>query len=90
MNILCVGDKLPMQRGFFKNNAGDLLPALSFLGRLYNTVFLVPIIYLPKFLIPCKTQQRQACLNVSISLTNNSVAIKNLANGLKMKHILQT
>ena len=39
MNILCVGDKLPMQRGFFKNNAGDLLPALSFLRWLYNTVF---------------------------------------------------
>ena len=36
MNILCAGDKLPMQRGFFKNNAGNLLPALRFLGGLYN------------------------------------------------------
>ena len=36
MNILCAGDKSPMQRGFFKNNAGDLLPALRFLGGLYN------------------------------------------------------
>ena len=29
-------DKSPMQRGFIKNNAGDLLPALRFLGRLCN------------------------------------------------------
>ena len=36
MNILCAGDKSPMQRGFFKNDAGYSLPALWFLGRLYN------------------------------------------------------
>ena len=36
MNILYVGDKLPVQRGFFKNSAGDLLLALGFLGGLYN------------------------------------------------------
>ena len=36
MNILHVGDKSPVQRGFLKNNAGDLLPAPRFLGRLYN------------------------------------------------------
>ena len=35
-NILCAGDKLPVQRGFFKNGAGHLLPTLRFLGRLYN------------------------------------------------------
>ena len=35
-NILCVGDKSPIQRGFFNNSAGNLLPALSFLGELYN------------------------------------------------------
>ena len=29
-------DKSPMQRGFIKNNAGDVLPALRFLGRLCN------------------------------------------------------
>ena len=29
-----VVDKSPMPRGFIKNNAGDLLPALRFLGRL--------------------------------------------------------
>ena len=34
--FLHVGDKLPVQRGFFKNGAGDLLPALRFLGRVYN------------------------------------------------------
>ena len=36
MNILSAGDKLPVQRGFFANNTGDLLPALGFLGGLYN------------------------------------------------------
>ena len=36
VNILCTGDKSPMQRGFFTNSVGDLLPALGFLGRLYN------------------------------------------------------
>ena len=30
------GNKLPVERGFFKNSAGDLLPALRFLGGLYN------------------------------------------------------
>ena len=29
-------DKLPLQRGFFRNSAGDLVPALMFLNRLYN------------------------------------------------------
>ena len=40
MNILRVGDKLPMQspvqRGFFLNTVGNLLPTLGFLGKLYN------------------------------------------------------
>ena len=36
MNILYAGDKLPVQRGFFTNSAGDLLSALGFLGGLYN------------------------------------------------------
>ena len=36
MNILCIGNKSPIQRGFFKNSAGDLLLAQRFLGRLYN------------------------------------------------------
>ena len=36
MNILRAGDKLPVQKGFFKNGAGDLLPALRFQGGVYN------------------------------------------------------
>ena len=36
MNILREGDKSPAQRGFFKISAGDLLPALRFLGGLCN------------------------------------------------------
>ena len=36
MNILRAGNKSPMQRGFFTNSAGDLLPALGFLGGLYD------------------------------------------------------
>ena len=34
MNILHVGNKSPVQRGFFKNNSGNLLPTLRFLGGL--------------------------------------------------------
>ena len=30
------GDKSPMQRGFIKNIAGDLLRAIRFLGWLYS------------------------------------------------------
>ena len=36
MNILHAGDKSPVQRGFLTNSMGDLLPALGFLGGLYN------------------------------------------------------
>ena len=36
MNISCVGDKSPVQIGFFTNSTGDLLLALGFLGTLYN------------------------------------------------------
>ena len=36
MNILCVGDKLPMEEHLFKNTTGNLLPTLRFLGGLYN------------------------------------------------------
>ena len=36
MDILRAGNKLPAQRGFFKNSVGDLLPALRFLAGLCN------------------------------------------------------
>ena len=37
INILGTGEKLPVQRVFFKKNSmGDLLPAPKFLSRLYN------------------------------------------------------
>ena len=36
MNILCAGDKSPVQRGFFTTSADDLLATLGFLGGLYN------------------------------------------------------
>ena len=36
MNMLCMGNKLPVQRGFFTNSTGNLLPALGFLDGLYN------------------------------------------------------
>ena len=38
--IVHAGDKLSMPRGFFTNSSGDLLPALGFLGGLYNFVIL--------------------------------------------------
>ena len=36
MNILRAGNKSPVQRGLFTNSIGDLLPALGFMGGLYN------------------------------------------------------
>ena len=36
MNILDAGNKFPVQRGFFTNSTGNLLPVLGFLGGLYN------------------------------------------------------
>ena len=36
MNISSECNKSPVQRGFFKNSTGDLLPALRFLGGLYK------------------------------------------------------
>ena len=43
MNILRAGNKLPVQRVYFTNSAGNLLPALEFLGRLCNFCNLVII-----------------------------------------------
>ena len=36
MNNLHADDKSTVQRVFFTNSVGDLLPALGFLGGLYN------------------------------------------------------
>ena len=36
MNILCMDDKLPRQRGFFTKSVGSLLPTLGFLGGLFS------------------------------------------------------
>ena len=41
MNILCAGDKAPVQLSFFTNSTGNLLPTLEFLGGLYNFCNLV-------------------------------------------------
>ena len=53
MNILCTGDKLPVQERFFKNSTGDLLPALMFLGGLYNFCNFV-IIFSLMYVTICK------------------------------------
>ena len=55
MNILHTGDKLPVQRGFFTNSSGDLLPTLGFLGRLYNFCNLVIIFSLIKVTMICRS-----------------------------------
>ena len=46
VNILHTGNKSPVQRGFFTESAGDLLPTLGFLGGLYNFYSFVIIFYL--------------------------------------------
>ena len=46
MNILRTGDKSPVQRGFFTNSTGNLLPTLEFLGGLNNFCnFVIIFIY---------------------------------------------
>ena len=37
MNILCAGNKSPVQRSSFKNSMGNLLLILRFLGKLNNS-----------------------------------------------------
>ena len=36
MNILCTGNKSPVQKGFLKNSTSDLLLAQRIMGGLYN------------------------------------------------------
>ena len=45
MNTVHVGNKSPVQRGFSKNGAGDLLSALRFLGGLYICNFVIIIFF---------------------------------------------
>ena len=47
MNILRMGD-IARAKSFFTNSAGDLLPALGFLGGLYNFCNFVIILSLIK------------------------------------------
>ena len=53
MNILCTGNKLLLQSGFFKNSTGHLLLALRFLGRLYNFYHFVIIFSLLLVMMMC-------------------------------------
>ena len=53
-NILRTGNKSPVQRGFFKNRMGNLLPALRFLGGLYNFCNFVIIFFLMQVMIMCR------------------------------------
>ena len=55
MNILRLGDKSPVQRGFFTNSAGDLLPAQGFLGRLYNFCNFIIIFSLMQVRMICRS-----------------------------------
>ena len=55
MNILHVGNKSPVQRGFFTNSVDNLLPALGFLGGLYNFWNFVIIFYLMQVMVICRS-----------------------------------
>ena len=48
MNILGAGNKSPVQKDFFKNGTSNLLPALRFLGGLYNFCNFVTVFCLIK------------------------------------------
>ena len=52
-NILRTGNKSPVQRGFFKNRMGNLLPALRFLGGMYNFCNFV-IFFLMQGMMMCR------------------------------------
>ena len=54
MNILRVCDKLPLQRDFFNNSAGNLLTALRFPGGLYNFFNFIIIFYLMQVTMICR------------------------------------
>ena len=54
MNILHAGNKSPVQRGFFKQSVGDLLPALRFLGKLYNFYNFAIIFSLMEVMMICR------------------------------------
>ena len=55
MNILHAGDKSPIQRGFFTNSTGNLLPTLGFLGGLYNFCNFVIIFSLMQVTMICRS-----------------------------------
>ena len=46
INLLHTGNKLPMQRGFLKNSAGNIFAASRFLGGLYTFCYFVNYISL--------------------------------------------
>ena len=54
MNILCVSNKLPLQRGFFKNSTGDVLLSLRLLSKLYNFCNIVIIFSLMYVTMICR------------------------------------
>ena len=53
-NILRTGNKSPVQRGFFKNRMGNLLPALRFLGGMYNFCNFVIKFFLMQVMMMCR------------------------------------
>ena len=46
MNILHAGDELPMQKSYFKNSLGNLLPTLRLLSGLYLTFVILQLYFL--------------------------------------------
>ena len=72
MNILRTGDKSPVQRGFFTNSAGDLLPALGFLGGLYNFCSFVIIFSLMNVTMICRSS------NIFYRFGNDRILPKNV------------
>ena len=60
MNILCMSNKSPVQKVFFKNSTGDLLPTLRFLGGLYNFCNFVIIFPLTEVMMICTVLQIRA------------------------------
>ena len=71
-NILCAGNKLSMQRGFFKNSAGNILAALKFLGRLYNFLQLCNFIFCN---VSHNDKQKS---NIFYRFRNNQILPKNM------------
>ena len=72
MNILSMGHKSHVQRCFFTNSTGELLPALGFLGGLCNFCNFVTIFSLMSAAMICRSS------DIFCGFGNDGILLKNV------------